>query len=76
MGFEALQWCHPSLVIDNPGVYGVRQINTKGVEAGVELVGAVGMDSVKIGRVLVKTMLRVLVLVKGLRGDGTICGDG
>jgi hypothetical protein len=58
-------------------LYGVWQVYSKGVEASLELVGILEVDSVEICWVLMKMKLklRVVVLVKDLRGEGLI-GQG
>jgi hypothetical protein len=68
-----LQGCHPDWVSEHPGLYSVWQVNFKGVESSLELVGMLEMDSVKICWVLVKRKLGAVVLVKYLRGEGLIC---
>jgi hypothetical protein len=75
MSLETLQGCHPDWVSECPGLYGVWQVYSKGVEASLELVGILEVDSVEICWVLMKMKLRVVVLVKDLRGEGLI-GQG
>jgi hypothetical protein len=73
MSLVMLQGCHPDWVSEQLGLYGVWQVNSKGVEASLKLVGMLEVDSVKVCWVLVKRKLGVVVLVKYLRGEGLIC---
>lgn len=72
MSLETLQRCHSDWVSEHPGLCGVWQVYSKGVEASLELVGILEVDSVEICWVLMKMKLRVVVLVKDLRGEGLI----
>jgi hypothetical protein len=73
MSLETLQGCHSDWVSEHPGLYGVWQVYSKGVETSHELACMLEGDSVKICWVLMKMKLRVVVLVKDLRGEGLIC---
>ncbi len=73
MSLEIPQGYHPDWISEHPGLHGFWQVYSKGVEASLELVGKLAMDSVKICWVLLKMKLRVIMLVKDLRVEGLIC---